>query len=121
IHYIWSPTVHTTWKCNYFCKIQTAKYLFSSAVRAVLALVKACRRSFHFSLGGCRISDLCLESADWPCDDHMHSSIKITSLTICTKLSMCRMSPKEIRGGGAVEEGEDQSQDQMAFLHNAED
>ncbi|CAI9596258.1 unnamed protein product, partial [Staurois parvus] len=20
IHYIWSPTVHTTWKCNYFCK-----------------------------------------------------------------------------------------------------
>ncbi|CAI9570551.1 unnamed protein product, partial [Staurois parvus] len=20
IHYIWSPTVHTTWKCNYFSK-----------------------------------------------------------------------------------------------------
>ncbi|CAI9599891.1 unnamed protein product, partial [Staurois parvus] len=20
IHYIWSPTVHRTWKCNYFSK-----------------------------------------------------------------------------------------------------
>ncbi|CAI9547830.1 unnamed protein product, partial [Staurois parvus] len=20
IHYTWSPTVHTTWKCNYFSK-----------------------------------------------------------------------------------------------------
>ncbi|CAI9548466.1 unnamed protein product, partial [Staurois parvus] len=20
IHYIWSPTVHTAWKCNYFSK-----------------------------------------------------------------------------------------------------
>ncbi|CAI9537387.1 unnamed protein product [Staurois parvus] len=36
IHYIWSPTVHRTWKCNYFSIYKTAKYLFSSAVRAVL-------------------------------------------------------------------------------------
>ncbi|CAI9536155.1 unnamed protein product [Staurois parvus] len=37
-HYIWSPTVHTTWKCNYFrkYKLLNTSYLFSSAVRAVL-------------------------------------------------------------------------------------
>ncbi|CAI9584936.1 unnamed protein product, partial [Staurois parvus] len=40
------------------------------------ALVKACRRSFHFALGGCRTPDLCLDSADWPCADHRHSPKK---------------------------------------------
>ncbi|CAI9615929.1 unnamed protein product [Staurois parvus] len=37
------------------------------------ALVKACRRSFLSALGGYRTPDLCLDSADWPCADHMHS------------------------------------------------
>ncbi|CAI9589217.1 unnamed protein product, partial [Staurois parvus] len=37
------------------------------------AHVKACRWSFHSALGGCRTPDLCLDSADWPCANHMHS------------------------------------------------
>ncbi|CAI9533315.1 unnamed protein product, partial [Staurois parvus] len=69
IHYIWSPTVHRTWKWNYFSKY---KLLFSSTVRAVLVLVKACRRSFLPVLGRCRTPDL----VDWPCADHMHSPMK---------------------------------------------
>ncbi|CAI9546946.1 unnamed protein product, partial [Staurois parvus] len=36
------------------------------------ALVKACRRSFLSALGGCKTPDLCPDSADWPCTDHMH-------------------------------------------------
>ncbi|CAI9575079.1 unnamed protein product, partial [Staurois parvus] len=31
IHYIWSPTVHRTWKCNYFSKYKLLN-TFSSAV-----------------------------------------------------------------------------------------
>ncbi|CAI9620598.1 unnamed protein product, partial [Staurois parvus] len=37
------------------------------------ALVKACRRSFLSALGGCKTPNLCLDSTDWPCADHMHS------------------------------------------------
>ncbi|CAI9596938.1 unnamed protein product, partial [Staurois parvus] len=28
------------------------------------------------ALGGCRTPDLCLDSAEWPCADHMHSPKK---------------------------------------------
>ncbi|CAI9608912.1 unnamed protein product, partial [Staurois parvus] len=59
------------------------------------AHVKACRRRFLFDLGGCRTPDLCLDSADWPRADHMHSPKKKrkTSLAIHTKLNMCRATP----------------------------
>ncbi|CAI9578547.1 unnamed protein product, partial [Staurois parvus] len=50
------------------------------------ALVKACRKSFLSALGGCKTLDLFLDSADWPCADHMHSPKKKI------KLSMCRMA-----------------------------
>ncbi|CAI9563203.1 unnamed protein product, partial [Staurois parvus] len=33
IHYIWSPTVHRAWKCNYFSKykmLNTVPFLISS-------------------------------------------------------------------------------------------
>ncbi|CAI9620322.1 unnamed protein product [Staurois parvus] len=49
---------------------------------------------------------------------------KKTSLAIHTKLSMCRVSPHILSGDRKVtlEKGEDQrSQDQTAFLNNAED
>ncbi|CAI9605260.1 unnamed protein product [Staurois parvus] len=36
MHYIWSPTVHITRKCNSFSKYNKAKYLFSSAVYSSL-------------------------------------------------------------------------------------
>ncbi|CAI9543550.1 unnamed protein product, partial [Staurois parvus] len=72
IHYIWSPTVCTTWKCNYFSKYKLLN-TFSHQQVSSRALVKACRRSFHSALGGCMTPDLCLDSADWPCADHMHS------------------------------------------------
>ncbi|CAI9598755.1 unnamed protein product, partial [Staurois parvus] len=39
-------------------------------------MVKACRRSFLSALGGCRTPDLCLDSADWSCANHMHSPKK---------------------------------------------
>ncbi|CAI9611441.1 unnamed protein product, partial [Staurois parvus] len=40
IHYIWSPTVHRTWKCNYFSKYKLLNTLMrTSAVRAVLQLL----------------------------------------------------------------------------------
>ncbi|CAI9549845.1 unnamed protein product, partial [Staurois parvus] len=29
---------------------------------------------FLSALGGSRTADLCLDSADWPCADHMNSS-----------------------------------------------
>ncbi|CAI9586542.1 unnamed protein product, partial [Staurois parvus] len=92
IHYIQSPTVHRTWKCNYFSKYKLLKtfshqQLKQSCVLSVFsrALVNACR-SFNFALGGCRTPDLCLDSADWPCSDHMHSQEKV-SLAIHTKLN----------------------------------
>ncbi|CAI9571760.1 unnamed protein product [Staurois parvus] len=61
--------------------------------------------SFLSALGGCKTPDLCLDSADWPCADHMHSpkKKKTSFLTIPIKLSMRRVSPhdmsyQEIRG-----------------------
>ncbi|CAI9564713.1 unnamed protein product, partial [Staurois parvus] len=39
------------------------------------ALVKDCRRRFLSALGGCETLDP-LDSADWPCADHMHSPKK---------------------------------------------
>ncbi|CAI9534971.1 unnamed protein product [Staurois parvus] len=44
-------------------------------------LVKACRRSFVSALGGCRTPDLCLDSAERPCADHMHSFKKKKTLS----------------------------------------
>ncbi|CAI9552226.1 unnamed protein product, partial [Staurois parvus] len=38
--------------------------------------LNACRRSFLSALGGCTTSDLCLDSTDWPCADHMNSPKK---------------------------------------------
>ncbi|CAI9556283.1 unnamed protein product [Staurois parvus] len=56
-----------------------------------------------------------LNSAEWPCAEHMHSPSSKTH----TKLSMCRVTPHNM---SYLEEGEDQrSQDQTAFLYNAED
>ncbi|CAI9539485.1 unnamed protein product, partial [Staurois parvus] len=65
-------SVHRTWKCNYFSKYKLLD-TFSSAIRA---LVKACMRSFLSAPGGCKTLDLCLNSVDWPCADHMHSPKK---------------------------------------------
>ncbi|CAI9570535.1 unnamed protein product [Staurois parvus] len=45
------------------------------------ALVNACRRSFLSALGGCETPELCLDSADWPCADHMHSPKKKKNLS----------------------------------------
>ncbi|CAI9561623.1 unnamed protein product, partial [Staurois parvus] len=54
IHYIWSPTVHTTWKCNYFSKyklLNTFSYQqLEQSCDFSKALVTACRRSFLSSL-----------------------------------------------------------------------
>ncbi|CAI9603758.1 unnamed protein product, partial [Staurois parvus] len=101
IHYIWSPTVHTTWKCNYFSKYK----LLNTFSRQLLEQSSEHCRSFLSALGGCRTPDLCLDSADWPCADHMHSpKKKKTFLVKSTKLSMCSVSPhdmsyQDIRGG----------------------
>ncbi|CAI9619250.1 unnamed protein product, partial [Staurois parvus] len=65
IHYIWSPTVHTTWKCRYFSKYKLLITFSHQQYIAVLlllsvdcrALVKACRRSFLSALGGCESPD----------------------------------------------------------------
>ncbi|CAI9582620.1 unnamed protein product, partial [Staurois parvus] len=83
-------------------------------------LVKACRRSFLSALGRCRTPDLCLDSADWPCGDHMHSPRKKKSLDIHTKLSMCRVSPhnvsyQEIRGDIGRREGSEKSGSNSIF------
>ncbi|CAI9590967.1 unnamed protein product, partial [Staurois parvus] len=44
--------------------------------------------------------DLCLDSADWPCADHMHSpKKKKPSQAIHTKLSMCRVSTQYVLSG----------------------
>ncbi|CAI9549694.1 unnamed protein product, partial [Staurois parvus] len=80
IHYIWSPTVHTTWKCNYFSKYKLLN-TFSPLSVFSRALVKACRRSFLSALGGCKTPDLCLDSADWPRADPMHSLNKEKNLS----------------------------------------
>ncbi|CAI9533280.1 unnamed protein product, partial [Staurois parvus] len=95
IHYIWSPTVHRTWKYNYFSKYKLLNTFSHQQLEQSCQVVKACRRSFLSALGGCRTPDLCLDSADWPCADHMHSPKrkKKTSPAIHTKLSMCRLSP----------------------------
>ncbi|CAI9596870.1 unnamed protein product, partial [Staurois parvus] len=103
IHYIWSSTVHRTWKCNYFSKFKLLNTFFLLSVFS-RALVKAYRRSLLSALGGCMTPDLYLDSADCPFADHMHSPPKKkSSLAIHTKLSICRMSPhnmsyQEIRG-----------------------
>ncbi|CAI9606333.1 unnamed protein product, partial [Staurois parvus] len=52
IHYIWSPTVLTTWKCNYF-----SKYKLLNNFSHQKALVEAYRRSFLSTLGGCESPD----------------------------------------------------------------
>ncbi|CAI9575826.1 unnamed protein product [Staurois parvus] len=57
--------------------------------------------------------DLCLDSADWSCADHMHSPKKKNSLAIHTKLSMCRMDTVQSVLSG--EEEEKRSQDQTAI------
>ncbi|CAI9531633.1 unnamed protein product, partial [Staurois parvus] len=76
IHYIWSPTVHITWKCNYFTKYKLLNTFSHQQLKQSCdfsrALVKAFRRSFLSGLGCCRTPDLCLDSADWSCADHMH-------------------------------------------------
>ncbi|CAI9605324.1 unnamed protein product, partial [Staurois parvus] len=80
IHYIWSPTVYTTWKCNYCSKYKLLNTFSHQQLEQSFefsrALVKPCRRSFLSALGGCKTPDLCLDSADWPCTDHMHSPKK---------------------------------------------
>ncbi|CAI9557850.1 unnamed protein product, partial [Staurois parvus] len=73
IHYIWSPTVHTTWKCNYFSKY---KLLNTFSHQQALVKVGKSSRSFLSALEGCKTPDVCLDSADWPCADHMHSPKK---------------------------------------------
>ncbi|CAI9567800.1 unnamed protein product, partial [Staurois parvus] len=40
IHYIWSPTVHRTWTCNYFSKYKLLNTFFSSAgLRSLLTSI----------------------------------------------------------------------------------
>ncbi|CAI9589840.1 unnamed protein product, partial [Staurois parvus] len=77
IHYIRSPTVHTTWKCNCFSKYKLLNTFSHQQLEQSCdfsrALVKTCRMSFLSALGGCRTPDLCLDNADWPFVDHMHS------------------------------------------------
>ncbi|CAI9538200.1 unnamed protein product, partial [Staurois parvus] len=68
--------------------------------------------------------DLCLDSADWPCADHLHSpkKKKKTSLPIHTKLSMCMPMVQSRDKTWTFEQEEGQrSQNQTAFLHYAED
>ncbi|CAI9555301.1 unnamed protein product [Staurois parvus] len=52
IHYIWSPTVHRTWKCNYFSKYKLLNTFSDQQLEQSgdfsRALVKACRRIFPF-------------------------------------------------------------------------
>ncbi|CAI9546407.1 unnamed protein product, partial [Staurois parvus] len=83
IHYIWSPTGHRTWKCNYFSKykllntfshqqLEQSCDFYQCPAEHMLKL----ERSFHFTLGECRTPDLCLDNADWPCANHMHSPKK---------------------------------------------
>ncbi|CAI9594440.1 unnamed protein product, partial [Staurois parvus] len=53
IHYIWSPTVHITWKCNYFIKYKLNTFSHQKLEQSCdfsRALVKACRRSFYLAL-----------------------------------------------------------------------
>ncbi|CAI9583537.1 unnamed protein product, partial [Staurois parvus] len=77
IHYIWSPTVHRTWKCNYVSKYKLLNTFSHQQLEQSCdfsrALVKACRRVFLSAPGACKTPDLCLVSANWPCTGHMHS------------------------------------------------
>ncbi|CAI9532002.1 unnamed protein product, partial [Staurois parvus] len=76
IHYIWSPTVHRTWKCNYFSKyklLNTSCNFYQCPAEHCLKFVGGV---FLSALGGCKTPDLCLGSADWPCAGHMHSPKK---------------------------------------------
>ncbi|CAI9609742.1 unnamed protein product [Staurois parvus] len=61
MHYIQSPTVHTTWKCNYFSKYKLLNTFSHQQLEQSCdfsrALVKACRRRFLSALGGCETSD----------------------------------------------------------------
>ncbi|CAI9566006.1 unnamed protein product, partial [Staurois parvus] len=94
---------YRAWKFNYFSKYKllntfSHQQLEQSSLSS-RSLIKACWRSFHSALGGCRTPDLCLDSADWPCVDHIYSpknKKKKTSLAIHTKLSLCRVSPHEM-------------------------
>ncbi|CAI9600066.1 unnamed protein product, partial [Staurois parvus] len=107
---------------------KTAKYLFFFYQGSAELWLKACRRSFLSGLGGCRSPNLCLESADWPCSDHMHSpkKTKNTSLAIPTKLSMVQSdSTQYVLSGdkwGTLEKGRIREvRIKTAFLHTAED
>ncbi|CAI9589652.1 unnamed protein product, partial [Staurois parvus] len=61
IHYIWSLTVHRSWKCNYFSKCKLLNTFSHQQLQQSCdfsrALVKACRRSFLSALGGCETLD----------------------------------------------------------------
>ncbi|CAI9577009.1 unnamed protein product, partial [Staurois parvus] len=61
IHYIWSPTVHRTWKCNYFSKYKLLNTFSHQNLEQFCdfsrALVKTFRKSFLSVLGGCETHD----------------------------------------------------------------
>ncbi|CAI9620906.1 unnamed protein product, partial [Staurois parvus] len=91
IHSVLSPTVHTTWKCNYFSKYKLLNTFFLLSVFSG-ALVKACRgvyfllkkdaeplTSFRIVLIGLVLITCTLPKKKNP-------------LAIHTKLSMCRVS-----------------------------
>ncbi|CAI9589882.1 unnamed protein product, partial [Staurois parvus] len=87
IHYICSPTVHTTWKCNSFRKYKL-KNTFSHQQLEQPCDFHQCPAEHWVKLvGGVFILlslsyetalpyQNCLDSADWPCADHMHSPQK---------------------------------------------
>ncbi|CAI9598556.1 unnamed protein product, partial [Staurois parvus] len=86
IHYIWSPTVHRTWKCNYFSKYKLLNVFFHQQleqscdfhqcqVEHWLKLVEVFIL-LSLSYETAEPLALCLDSADWPCADHMHSPKK---------------------------------------------
>ncbi|CAI9620340.1 unnamed protein product, partial [Staurois parvus] len=72
IHYIWSPrTLHSLYLVSPDPAFTISglpgpciHYIWSPRTLHLLYLV---------SHRGCRTPDLCLDSADWPCADHMHS------------------------------------------------
>ncbi|CAI9602279.1 unnamed protein product, partial [Staurois parvus] len=61
ILYTWSPTVHRTWKCNYFSKYKLLNTFSQQQLEQSYdfsrALVKACRRSFLSALVVCETPD----------------------------------------------------------------
>ncbi|CAI9609046.1 unnamed protein product [Staurois parvus] len=66
---------------------------------------------------------LCLDSADWPCADHMHSPKKKTNLSSNThQIEHVHVTTGYvcIRWSFQQEEGQ-RIKDQTVFLHNAED